>query len=477
MQSIKRLLASPHSASGPVTVRGWLRSARRSKNVGFLTLNDGSTSASLQAVLPTRNEAVDWRRLTFGASVEVSGRLVPSPGGKQDMELQITDCKVLGDADESYPLQKKYSTADHLRNHVHLRPRTIAGAALLRLQSSILASTQRYFEREGFFQTLPPVLTGSDCEGAGEVFTLAKSEDFFKKPTYLAVSTQLHLECLAMGIGRVWTLATTFRAEKSQTARHLSEFRMIEAELTFTQSVDDVMDVVEGLLKSITTDIATADSPSSADIAALRSVDAENVDRALDLQHRWSILLRARWPRISYHQAQRILSRSEQDFKFDSRQGLQTEHELYLTRHFDGPVFVTHYPRSQKPFYMSTTTTATTTNSATAESLSLAEGEDEEVAECFDLLVPGMGELCGGSLREDSLSKLLSRMHDAGMTTSTSGDGEADGMGWYTDLRKYGTVPHGGFGIGFERLVCYIVGVTNVREVAAFPRYVGHCKA
>lgn len=495
MRSIKQLLKTPlHNEA--VTVRGWLRSARQSKRVGFLSINDGSTATSLQAVVPIAlsgdsglgGKGIDWKRLTFGASVQVTGELVPSPGGKQDVELQVTECKVIGDADSSFPLQKKYSTAEHLRAHAHLRPRTVAAAAILRLQSHIIASIGRYFSGAGFFQTLPPVLTSSDCEGAGEVFRVAGSDDFFRKPAFLAVSTQLHLECLAAGVGRVWTLAPTFRAERSLTARHLAEFRMLEAELCFTHGLGDVMDVVEGLVKHVVADLARTDSPAAEDLAAMRSVTAENIDSELDLRARWAAALgggvgpgniddgsnsavhRQPWPRIRYAEAVRILNDSGVQFAYSPNDGLQTEHELYLTQHFDGPVFVTHYPRAQKPFYMSTSRASPTGAEAECDGGAGEAGEaSEEVAECFDLLVPSMGELCGGSLRDSDASALLARMEASGMDT--------EAMRWYVDLRTYGTVPHGGFGIGFERLVGYLTGVQNVREVAAFPRYVNHCVA
>ncbi|BFZ55986.1 asparaginyl-tRNA synthetase [Savitreella phatthalungensis] len=433
LPTIRSLLTAP--VAGQVRVRGWLRSVRKTKNVTFAVLNDGSQGESLQAVI----KGIPPHNLSYGSAVEVHGRLTRSTKGTQTYELHADDVRVIGGA-EGLPLQKKATSAEHLRTLAHLRPRTPTAAAILRLQSHLLGQMTTFFAEREFFQTLPPILTASDCEGAGETFELRT--DLFRKPVGLAVSTQLHLESLAAGLGRVWTLSPTFRAEKSTTARHLAEFRMIEAELSFTSRLDDVMDVVEGLVKHL-----AQKCKGQKDIEVIRASHAQNIDAALDLEARWSGIM-AEWPRVAYTTAVQQLIESGVPFQFDPQQGLQTEHELWLAARSKSPVFITHYPVEQKPFYMAS---------------------DGATAECFDLLVPDMGELCGGSLREWSLDSLERRMEAAGI--------DRHAMSWYLDLRRFGSCSHGGFGIGFERLVGYLVGITNVREIAAFPRWVNHCVA
>lgn len=359
--------------------------------------------------------------------------------------------------DQSFPLQKKYSSAEHLRSHAHLRPRTQLTSSLLRAQSQLLHSLSTFFQGASFTQVLPPILTSSDCEGAGETFAIEKSQEFFGKKTNLIVSSQLHLEALAMGVNSVWAIVPTFRAERSTTARHLAEFRMLEAEVCFTKDLDQVMDTVEQLVRHLTAHVKTLP-----DVKFIQSLEAENVERDINLEARWSSILSDQpWTRITYAQAITVLQAAVRDeaVSFDYSptlaSGLQAEHERYLANHYGGPVFVTRYPAEQKPFYMLPT-----------------EDKDPdalETVECFDLLVPSMGELCGGSLREHRLEPLLDAMRRLGMR-------EAE-MQWYLDLRRYGTVPHGGFGIGWERLVGYLCGVGNVREIAAFPRWVNHCVA
>lgn len=331
----------------------------------------------------------------------------------------------------------------------HLRARTQFISSLLRLQSRVLHALSSFFHDREIHQVLPPILTSSDCEGAGETFGIQNAESFFGQRTNLIVSSQLHLEALAMGLGKVWTIVPTFRAEKSLTARHLAEFRMIEAEVCFTHSLHDVMDIVESMVKHLTS-VVSLDK----DLTFLRTLSADGIETTLDIEARWQSILDAPFIRIEYSEAVQILQSAqdnEEQFVFHPQAGmsLQAEHEKYLAAHFRRPVFVTHYPASQKPFYM-------------------LPGEGGTV-ECFDLLVPSMGELCGGSLRNHDLTSLEAAMRSAGV--------EEASMRWYTDTRRYGTVKHGGFGIGWERLIGYLCGVSNVREIAAFPRWVNHCVA
>ncbi|CCG81931.1 Putative uncharacterized protein [Taphrina deformans PYCC 5710] len=427
-----------------VSVQGWIRSFRKGKNISFLVVNDGSTHESLQAVI--RGPQINIEGLSFGTSVRVSGRLLYSIKGTQAVELDTSTVNVIGPASHDYPLQKKYTSAEHLRFNAHLRPRTQFNSSLLRIQSYMLHTLSSFFQTKNAIQVLPPVMTSSDCEGAGETFQISKSEDFFGMKTNLIVSSQLHLEALAMGVGKVWTLVPTFRAERSTTARHLAEFRMLEAELCFTNSLHDVMDITESLIRNLTQGII-----QHPDLQFIRSLNAENIEQDVDMQARWDSILGTPWTRIRFSEAVRILETAgaSEDFVFSPSMdsGLQAEHEKFLAKYFNGPVFVTNYPAVQKPFYM-------------------LPAEDGTV-ECFDLLVPSMGELCGGSLRDDNLDSLLHKMRIAGMN-------EGD-LTWYTDLRRYGSVPHGGFGLGWERLVGYLCGVNNVREIAAFPRWVNHC--
>lgn len=389
----------------------------------------------------------------------------------------------------------------------HLRARIPAHALRLRLRSHVIASATAYFHRRGFVQTHPPIITSSDCEGAGEVFVVSPNNNqqhpptgdepqqplesgeqpqhFFRTPKYLTVSAQLHLEALAHAVTRVWTLSPTFRAERSDTPRHLSEFYMLEAELCFTQTLEDVMTVLEGLLSSIAADL----NGSVVGDELLRSHDVddggEGVTSAL-LAQRWTGMSSTPWPRITYADAISLLQHAVETGRtffvvpptYDV--GLQAEHERYLAATLGGrdqrPVFVTHYPRRQKPFYMSpststgtgTGTTGTTTTTTTGSpSLSSDEHEDGTAA-CFDLLVPSHCELAGGSLREHSPAALEAALRARGLENGGC-------LEWYGDLRRYGATPHGGFGLGFDRLLAYLAGVGNVRDVVAFPRWVGRC--
>jgi len=348
-----------------------------------------------------------------------------------------------------------------------------------------------HFAEQDFVQSHTPVITSSDCEGAGEVFTVSSNSDqkpaegkaqtiehFFRDPKYLTVSAQLHLEALAQSVGKVWTLSPTFRAERSDTPRHLSEFYMLEAEVAFESDMDRVMDIVEDMLRSVATTLREAKTVMELfQLARKRAPepDSENDHEAAVtpeiLQQRWEGLRKANWPRITYGQATEELQSAVQDSRAQFEHpvsyeaGLQAEHERYLAKTFGqgSPVFVTHYPRHQKPFYM----TPSTTNG-------------RKTVECFDLLVPDLCELAGGSMREHRSKELVEAMRNHGLLKNSGEQPGADDISnlqWYIDLRKYGSVPHGGFGLGFDRLISYLSGVPNIRDVVAFPRWYGRCDA
>ena len=404
---------------------------------------------------------------------------------------------------QTYPLQKKYQTVDFLRTIPHLRLRTPANSLLLRARNEYLFGLTQYFhEREGnpIFQVQPPLITSSDCEGAGEVFTVAPrdadpqaakgtSDHFFREQKYLTVSSQLHLEAYAAELGSVWALSPTFRAERSDTPRHLSEFSMLEVEVGFVEDLEEIMSLVEDLLRYL---VEVTQSTIRDELLALRRKSAweQNATRAPDLEARWKDLSRSNpWPRISYSEAMRLLTDGQHQrivtFKYSPSwsTGLQLEHEKYLVETVGQgtPVFVTDYPKRLKPFYMlpSSTTVSTT-------------DPDRSTVACFDLLLPELCEVVGGSLREHRLANLVQNMREHNLlkhkpTADVRSDSEQQqqqypyllpnedlgSMQWYADLRRYGSSPHGGFGLGFDRLLCFFLGVTSVRDMVPFPRYFG----
>lgn len=394
---------------------------------------------------------------------------------------------------QSSPIQNKYQTPEYLRTLPHLRTRIPFNALMLRFRSQSIAQLTTFFAEHEFTQTHPPIITSSDCEGAGEVFTVttsesedapsageqpnAKAEAFFKTPKYLTVSSQLHLEALAQSVGKVWTLSPTFRAEKSDTARHLSEFYMLEAEVNFVDEMSGIMNLVEDMLRHLTTSLYDTklvqelldgkrpnEAASAADISAAQT----------ELRKRWQGMMAASWPRITYTEAIETLLRSNTTFQHTPKwgAGLQAEHERFIAAEVGhgSPVFVTHYPRSIKPFYMLPSSSSST---------------GDETVDCFDLLVPDVCEIAGGSMREHRLSELVDSMRSHGLISATpaavgaqplAGDEHLGGLNWYADLRRWGSVPHGGFGLGFDRLLGYLSGVHNIREVVTFPRWVGRCE-
>lgn len=468
-------LLHKNEASDDVQIDGWVRSVRKQKRVAFIALGDGSAIDPLQAVLKPEQAA----ELSHGTAVRLRGSWEPSQGGKQSFELQTKEVAIQGANDaESNPLQPKFQTAEYLRTIPHLRPRIPANALLLRLRSQVIASLTRWFGEQDFVQTHTPIITSSDCEGAGEVFTIssnaskdspqksepedqAQVEHFFRSPKYTTVSSQLHLEALAQAVNRVWTLSPTFRAEKSDTARHLSEFYMLEAEQCFVSDLNAVMDVVEGMMRAVVNDLTA--SKLSQELLRAREASAKETDtddhvatNVANLEERWQGIVSAdAWPRITYSEAINELNKAGFSLAYES--GLETEHERWIAQHLGQgrPVFVRNYPAIQKPFYM----------------LPNASGgriRGTDTVACFDLLVPDLAELVGGSLREHRPRELLEAMQKKGLAGGN--------LDWYHDLRKYGSVPHGGFGLGFDRLLCYLSGVGNIRDVVAFPRWYGRCE-
>jgi asparaginyl-tRNA synthetase len=365
----------------------------------------------------------------------------------------------------------------------HLRTRTPFNSALLRFRSEAIACLTQFFAERSFVQTHTPIITSSDCEGAGEVFhvgsahkgSISKDDDgsFFKSSKYLTVSSQLHLEALAQSVGKVWTLSPTFRAEKSDTARHLSEFYMLEAEMSFVDKMEDVMDLVTDMVREVAKFLNTSKVGKELKYNK-RSGDEEGdaSKRSEELGRRWNGI-KDEWPRITYTEAISLLQSSLETFEHTPKwgAGLQAEHERYIAKTVGpskegySPVFVTHYPKAIKPFYMLS---------------SPSVDQDRETVECFDLLVPEACEIVGGSMREHRLAQLLESMRANGIlppgsTELSDEELERSGLQWYVDLRRWGSVPHGGFGLGFDRLLGYLAGVQNIREVVTFPRWVGRC--
>lgn len=437
--------------------------------------------------------AAEKEGLRTGTSVTITGTYTRHPRAQQP-EIRATSISILGPSPTDYPIQKKYHTAEFTRTIPHLRPRTAHSSSILRMQSTVLYALSTFFSKKDYFQTLPPILTTSDCEGAGETFSLMNSEAYFGKKTYLTVSTQLHLEALAMGLGRVWTITPVFRAERSLTSRHLAEFRMVEVETCFVGCEDDasgrgdgrrdgglreVMDLVEEMIRAVTLAVRDSEGVTSAfnhsDVAL--DIDskagATQRDAREEVAKRYAALLApAKWPSMTYKDAVTLLVAHDQSQAGDQRfrhapgqgRALQAEHERWLANHVAGPVFVTHFPAHLKPFYMSPSLALLPCQERLQQhqvQVQVQEQQQQNTVACFDLLVPTMGELCGGSIRQHRFPALQSTV--------------PPGLEWYAGLSKYGAVPHGGFGVGFERLVGYLGGVGNVREVSAFPRWVNHC--
>ncbi|CCE31878.1 related to asn-tRNA synthetase, mitochondrial [Claviceps purpurea 20.1] len=494
-----------------VEVCGWVRSVRKSPGVRFVDITDGSCMRPMQAVVDKalatdirpgaavrvkgtwhstadrQKDAADESPVSGHshshqqATHEYSGMSLDALGSQTLRELRVEAVDILGSSDhQSNPIQNKYQTPESLRLVSHLRCRTPLNSTLLRLRSDAIASLTNFFFKEGFQQTHPPIITSSDCEGAGEAFTVktGSKEEFFKQTKYLTVSSQLHLEALAQSLGNVWTLSPTFRAEKSDTSRHLSEFYMLEAEMEFVKDMDEVMDLVQKMLMSLATSLKELRAANELEKNRLDARDpaekgafADLVERQ-ELQRRWAGLSSPnRWPKITYSDAMERLQPIADQFEHKPvwGSGLQSEHEKYLAKEigYDKatdayvPVFVTQYPRKIKAFYMHR---------------SASPPPQGETVDCFDLLVPDLGELAGGSMREHRLSELEHNMTLHGLEVPTKKQDRGNGLGWYLDLRRWGCPPHGGFGLGFDRLLSYLSGVPNIRDVVPFPRHHQRCQ-
>ncbi|KAI1130629.1 asparaginyl-tRNA synthetase [Nemania abortiva] len=472
---------TPSEAIADVRIDGYVRSVRAQKRHHFVALGDGSSLQSLQAVVP----ADQAEGLTIGAAVRLDGSWAPSQGRGQSHELQVSQATILGPSDaKTFPIQKKYQTPEFLRTLPHLRPRIPFNSTVLRFRSEVIASLTRFFNSRQFVQTHTPILTASDCEGAGEVFQILTENErgasatnpvkpFFRRRVYTTVSSQLHLEALSQALGNVWTLSPTFRAEQSDTPRHLSEFYMLEAELSFTDSQGAVMDLVESMLKYVASDL----SGSKVAGELLSPVGDRSPDLAPTEQvtQRWRGLTQDTWPRITYTDAIELLEAADAPFVHRPAWGkdLHTEHEKFIATKVGkgySPVFVTDYPRDIKPFYMKAGETDHTASSP------------RTTVECFDLLVPEFCEIAGGSMREHRLEQLLESMRAHGLNPTAPSEDHSgtsqepdNNLSWYLDLRRWGCPPHGGFGLGFDRLMCYLTGVQTIHDTSAFPRWYGRC--
>lgn len=426
-----------------VVANGWVRSRRDSKAVTFLALADGSNFKTLQAVIDEQTAGRDnLTGVGTGASVSVTGELVASLGKGQTIELKALDVVVHGLADpETYPLQKKGHSMEFLRSIAHLRSRSNVFGAVFRIRATLAQATHRFFAQRHFHYVHTPIITASDCEGAGAMFQVrANSKDeFFGRPAMLTVSGQLNAEALAYGLGRVYTFGPTFRAENSNTNRHLAEFWMIEPEAAFFDIHDD-MDLAENYLKALITAVF---EERGDDLELLNSFIDKDLIKTLELTKSSAFV------RISYTEAVEILQKSKKTFEFPVSWGsdLQSEHERFLTEeHFARPVILTGYPKEIKAFYM-------------------FQNDDDKTVAAMDVLVPRIGEIIGGSQREHRLPRLEKRLTEMGM--------HLEDYTWYLDLHRYGAVPHAGFGLGFERAVMFCTGMVNIRDVVPFPRAVG----
>jgi asparaginyl-tRNA synthetase len=447
-----------HSAApiDSIAVQGWVRTRRDSKDFSFIELNDGSALRSLQII--ARNALPNYaavQRLTTGASIRVRGALVASQGKGQNWEVVADEIEIVGASDDTYPLQKKGHTAEFLREIAHLRPRSNLFGCVFRVRSRLAFAIHQFFQERGFVYVHTPIITGSDCEGAGELFRVTAidprdpprspgggidySQDFFARPTYLTVSGQLEAEAFACALSKVYTFGPTFRAENSNTSRHANEFWMIEPEMAFCD-LNCNMDLAEELVKYLVCDIRQ-------NCAEELGLFAKFVDK--ELLARLDFVVERPFQRITYSEAIELLVASGEKFEFPVEYGLnlQSEHERWLTeKHFKCPVTVFNYPKEIKPFYMRL-------------------NDDERTVTAMDLLVPGIGEIVGGSQREERLEILEANIRRHKM--------DPVDYKWYLDLRRYGTVPHAGFGLGFERMLMFVTGVANIRDVIPFARTPG----
>lgn len=436
--------------SKEVILCGWIRNIRNSKVIGFIELNDGSFFKPVQIVLEEKLENYpEIISLNLGSSIIVKGIIKVTPEAKQPFEVVANEIEISGKSTPDYPLQNKRHSMEFLRDIAHLRPRTNTFSAVFRVRSVIAHAIHEFFYQNGFIYVHTPIITSSDCEGAGEMFRVTtlddlnvpENEDFFGKKTGLTVSGQLSAECFATAFSNVYTFGPTFRAENSHTARHAAEFWMVEPEMAFCDLEGD-MDVAEGLMKHVIHAVLT-ECPEE--------IEFFNKFMDKELKARLNHIYHSDFERVTYTKAVELLEKHNSEFEYEVHFGtdLQTEHERYLTEKiFKKPVFVTDYPKEIKAFYMKL-------------------NDDNKTVRAVDMLVPGIGEIIGGSQREENLEKLEKRMEELGLNKEE--------YAWYLDTRRYGSCIHSGFGLGFERLVMYMTGMSNIRDVIPFPRTPGNC--
>ena len=461
--SCSAILAGRAPADSPVTLKGWVRTRRDSKaGISFVHVSDGSTFHPVQVVAPSSlaNYASEVLHLTAGCAVEATGLIVPSPAKGQPFEMQATEVRVVGwvEDPDSYPIQPKAHSLEFLREVAHLRPRTNVIGATTRVRHTIAQAIHGFFSAREFLWVNTPIITASDAEGAGSLFRVSTldlanlprtsdgkvdfAKDFFGREAFLTVSGQLNVEAYCLALSKVYTFGPTFRAENSNTSRHLAEFWMVEPEIAFADLHDDA-NLAEALLKHI---LKTLLAERPEDMAFFD----ERIEKGLVAKLQG--IVESEFVRMDYSEAITILEKAKQKFEFPVKWGidLQSEHERFLTeQHAQKPVIVMNYPKGIKAFYMRL-------------------NEDDRTVAAMDVLAPGIGEIIGGSQREERLDVLDARMAESGL--------DREHYGWYRDLRRYGTVPHAGFGLGFERTVAYVTGLSNVRDVIPFPRTPGHAR-
>jgi asparaginyl-tRNA synthetase len=459
--SVRDILAGRAPKEGPVTVRGWVRTRRDSKaGISFIHVSDGSSFHPVQVVAPnTLANYADVQKLTSGCAIEATGSIVPSPAKGQPFEMQATAIHVVGwvEDPDHYPIQPKPHSLEFLREVAHLRPRTNVIAAATRVRHTVAQAIHRFFDERGFLWVNTPIITAADAEGAGALFRVSTldlanipkkegkvdfAQDFFGRETFLTVSGQLNVESYCLALSKVYTFGPTFRAENSNTSRHLAEFWMIEPEIAFADLAADA-ELAEALLKSVFKRLLEE-----------RAEDMAFFDERIEkgIVAKLQGIVDSEFVRMNYSDAIAILERAKDKFEFPVKWGvdLQSEHERYLTeKHVKKPVIVMNYPKAIKAFYMRV-------------------NDDGKTVAAMDVLAPGIGEIIGGSQREERLDVLDARMDEIGI--------DKEHMGWYRDLRRYGTVPHAGFGLGFERTISYATGLSNVRDAIPFPRTPGSAK-
>jgi asparaginyl-tRNA synthetase len=452
MRSLIKHVLRRDEPSDDLHVAGWVRTRRDSKTFSFLELNDGTCLGNLQIVADAGIPGYESiAKMTTGASIEVRGKLVPSPAAGQKWEMQAASLKLLGEAPEDYPLQKKGHSTEFLRTIAHLRPRTNLYGAVFRTRSRMAYAVHRFFQERDFIYVHTPIITASDCEGAGEMFRVTtlpddriskETEDFFGKRAFLTVSGQLEGETFACALSNIYTFGPTFRAENSNTSRHAAEFWMIEPEAAFCDLAGD-MDLAEALVKFLVNEML---ENHEGDLTIFEKF----VDKGL--RERLEFVASRPFERICYTEAVELLKSSGAKFDYPVEYGLnlQSEHERWLTEeHFKKPTTVFNYPKEIKPFYMRL-------------------NDDGKTVTAMDVLVPGIGEIIGGSQREER--------HDVLLENFKKHQLNPEAYGWYADLRKYGSVPHAGFGLGFERMLMFVTGMANIRDVIPFARTPGHCE-